>query len=79
MDQHTPEKENSCAGKLSLSLEKGEKRISPDEGFVTLEREYFPKNLMCTYQWKSFLGQILAKVFSSAAEELSKLTNPGKT
>lgn len=41
MDQHTPEKENSCAGKLSLSLEKKEKRISPDEGFVTLQREEY--------------------------------------
>lgn len=40
MDQHTPEEKDSCASKLSLSLEKekGKKNsITPSEGFVILQ------------------------------------------
>lgn len=36
MDQHTPEEKNSCASKLSLSLEKDKKRKGK-------KREYYSR------------------------------------
>lgn len=58
MDQHTPKEKNSCASKLSLSLEKKKKKkeiVSSGKEFVMPQRDEnkFARNGKSSYQLTS--------------------------